>query len=345
MLGDFYKRTNYILAAGALVVLGSAVLWMARVILLLLFAAVLFSILLCSVVEWVMQHTRLRRVWALVSVIVVIVTLVGLALWARGPAVVEQFGELALSLPAASRQVWSELSRQSWAVWLTSRASSEGQISSSIAFLLGKMGSAFMGTVSLLMGSIVVLFATLYLSAEPEAYLATLLLVVPREHRVWTQQALVTITQTLRSWLIAKVVSMIAIGLFVSLGLWILKIPLALTLGTVAALMTFIPNFGAVASVVPAGLLAFAISPEKGLLTVALFTLAHFLEGNLVTPMAEREFASMPPALTLAVQLVLAIVAGGLGVALAAPLTATGLSLLRYIHTTEIRPTIPDSPG
>ena len=332
MSDDFYKRTNYVVAATALVVLGVSVFWMARVILLLFFAAVLFSILLCSVVDWVMRHTRLPRVWALVSVIATIVMLTGLALWARGPSVAEQFGELASSLPAASRQVWSELLGQSWAVWLTSRVGTAGQISSGIAYLLGKMGSAFVGTASLLVGSIVVLFATLYLSAEPETYLATFLLFVPVEHRVRTQLALRSVLQTLRAWLIAKVVSMISIGIFVSAGLWILKIPLAFTLGFVAALMTFVPNLGAVVSVIPAGLLAFAISPEKGILTIALFALAHFLEGNIITPMAEREFADLPPALTLVVQLILSILSGGLGVALAAPLTAAGLSLLRFFN-------------
>lgn len=331
MEDNFYKRTRYILAAITLVALAGAILWMARVILLLFFAAVLASILLCSVVDWVMLHTRLSRVWALFSVLASILALMSLAVWERGPAVAKQFGQLASSLPAA----WSELSGQTWAKWLTGLVGSTGQISSSLAFLLGKMGTAIVGTASLLLGSIVVLFSTLYLSAEPDAYVAVLFLLVPSEHRVRTRQALSAVAKTLRSWLIAKVVSMFAIGIIISIGLWILKVPLAGTLGSIAALMTFVPNLGAIASVVPAALLAFAISPEKGMLTVSLFALAHFLEGNIITPMAEREFVKIPPALTLGVQLILAILAGGLGMALAAPLTAVGLSLLRFFTSTS----------
>jgi predicted PurR-regulated permease PerM len=71
-----------------------------------------------------------------------------------------------------------------------------------------------------------------------------------------------------------------------------------------------------------------AISPTKGLLTVGLFLLVHFLEGNLITPLLERRIVSLPPALTMTAQLFLAVIAGPLGLALAAPLTAAALGIL-----------------
>jgi predicted PurR-regulated permease PerM len=115
---------------------------------------------------------------------------------------------------------------------------------------------------------------------------------------------------------------MIAVGLLIFTGLWILRIPLAGTLGVIAACLTFIPNVGPILSAVPAGSLAFAISPTKGLLTILVFFLVHFIEGNFVTPLAERGIVKLPPGLTLFAQLLLASVAGPLGIVLAAPLTA-----------------------
>lgn len=56
----------------------------------------------------------------------------------------------------------------------------------------------------------------------------------------------------LRAWLLAKSVSMTSIGVFITVGLFILHIPLAGTLGIIAALMTFIPNIGAILSFIPA---------------------------------------------------------------------------------------------
>src|SRR5664279_1155911 len=125
--------------------------------------------------------------------------------------------------------------------------------------------------------------------------------------------------------------SMIAVGTLVTLGLWGLGVPLAGSLGIIAALMTFIPNMGPILSVVPAALLAFAMSPGKGLLTVLLFILVHFLEGNIITPLLQRQIVRLPPALPLIAQLLLAVIAGPLGLALAAPLTAAALGIFQVI--------------
>ena len=144
-------------------------------------------------------------------------------------------------------------------------------------------------------------------------------------------------TQMLHSWLIAKGISMITVGALVSIGLWALGVPLAGTLGMIAGLLTFIPNLGAVVSVLPAALLAFAMSPTTGILTILLFCLVHLLEGNVVTPLLERQIVTLPPALTLAVQLLLAVVAGAIGVALAAPLTAAALGILHVLLPSEPR--------
>jgi predicted PurR-regulated permease PerM len=44
--------------------------------------------------------------------------------------------------------------------------------------------------------------------------------------------------------------------IFVGIGLWAIGIPMPFTLGVVEGLLDFIPNIGAILSVVPAGLLA-----------------------------------------------------------------------------------------
>src|SRR5262249_17385904 len=100
---------------------------------------------------------------------------------------------------------------------------------------------------------------------------------------------------------------------------WLASIecPDGCTLGLLAALLTFIPNVGPVLSAIPPILLAFTVSPRHAFFVVLLFGGVHAMEGLLITPIAERTLVRLPPGLTLSVQLVLAFVAGGLGVALA----------------------------
>ncbi len=50
---------------------------------------------------------------------------------------------------------------------------------------------------------------------------------------------------------------MLFIGLLTWIGLSIIGVPLALTLGLIAGLLSFVPNFGPILSAVPAILLAF----------------------------------------------------------------------------------------
>lgn len=160
---------------------------------------------------------------------------------------------------------------------------------------------------------------------------------VPQCNRPTLDACALRAIHMIRSWLFAQMLSMVAIGVLVTIGLWMIGIPLAGTLGVIAALLTFIPNLGPILSVVPAALLALAISPAKGLLTLLLFMVVHFLEGNIITPLLQRKIVRLPPALTLIAQLLLAVIAGPLGLALAAPLTAATIGIIQVL--------IPPEPG
>lgn len=54
---------------------------------------------------------------------------------------------------------------------------------------------------------------------------------------------------------------MLFVALATSIGLWLLEVPLPLTLGVLARVLGFVPNFGPLVSVVPAALLAFSAGP------------------------------------------------------------------------------------
>jgi predicted PurR-regulated permease PerM len=100
--------------------------------------------------------------------------------------------------------------------------------------------------------------------------------------------------------------------------------------------LAFIPNIGPIISAVPAILIALATSPERAVGVALLFWGVHALEGLFVTPVAERRAVKLPPALTIGVQVLLGLAGGVLGVALAAPLTAAGLVLVRMLYVEDV---------
>jgi len=324
-----------LLAVGLVVAL--IVAWLGRFILLLLFAATVLAILLTAVVDWVMAKLRIGRRLAFALIALTAVIFVALALWISGPNIAEQFASLQADLPKAIQQLVERATGYGWGRWLLSHWTDYSQLSGNLSYALTR-GGIVLSAASLLAGLFIVAFLGVYLAAEPEVYFAGVRRATPRRYRPTLDACAFSAVHILRSWLFAQMLSMIAVGTLVTLGLWGLGVPLAGSLGIIAALMTFIPNMGPILSVVPAALLAFAISPGKGLLTVLLFLLVHFLEGNIITPLIQRQIVRLPPALTLTVQLLLAAVAGPLGVALAAPLTAATLGVFRVLLPADPTP-------
>ena len=319
---EFKNRARFVILFATGVVLLLTVVWLARIILLLLFAATLCALMLATATDWTHAKFKVPRSLALALVAVAGGGLIALGIWLRGPEIAEQFARLQVDLPLAARKLLLQLHATEWGRWLLARFSDHAQQPGGLGFAMSRIGGIVLSSATAITGLVIVSMASLYFAAEPDSYLRGLERLVP--HSCWArfELCLKRATQQLRSWLLAKLVSMIAVGLLVSIGLWILAVPLWGTLGIITACLTFIPNAGPILSAIPAGLLAFAISPTKGLLTILLYFGVHFIEGNFVTPLAERQIVNLPPGLTLAVQLFLASVTGALGIALAAPLTA-----------------------
>src|SRR5690348_12621659 len=311
------------------------VAWTGRYVLLLLLGGVVGALLLSVPTSWLETKLRIRRVLALALVLVAVVAVLAGVVVLRGPALAQQLSTLQEVLPESARQILARLNADSWGQWviahLVSSAGSPDAVSAAVSGIRGVLSV----TTLTVAGSIIVLFSSIFLAAEPDFYLRGLRLLTPAEHRATLDRCLAQAKANLQAWLVAKLLSMVLIGVMVALGLWALRVPLPGTLGIIAGLLTFIPNVGPIVSVVPAALLAFAISPTRGVLTLALFGLVHFLEGNVITPLAERSIVRLPPALTLAVQLLLATITGALGLAMAAPLTAVGLGILQGLMAAE----------
>ena len=325
---EFKNRTQFVVLFVTGVFLVLSVIWIARTILMLFFAAILCALLLTTAADWAHAKTKIPRSVALILVITSGAGLASLGIWLRGSAIAEQLLKLQIDLPLAAHKLVTQLQATDWGRWLLLRLNDNVQQMSGFAFAMSRIGGAVLTTATAVGALVIISVASIYFASEPETYLKGLRLVTPIRYQKIVGQCLFSAATQLRWWLLAKFVSMVAVGLLIFIGLWLLDIPLAGTLSVIAACLTFIPNIGPILSAVPAALLAFAISPTKGLLTIALFCLVHFVEGNFVTPLAEREIVKLPPGLTLAVQLFLASITGALGIALAAPLTAAASGIV-----------------
>lgn len=341
------------LARRAAIVAGTAmaiiallgVLWYARAMVLLLFGGVLLAIFLRTAADGVRRVTRLGPSWSLVVVSAGLVALLAAGAWFRGAEIAEQLDQLQHRLPEAASALVARLERSEWGRLLMVPGSSGlTQLVPSGAELFAKATGILSSTLAAAAGVVVILFAGFYLAAEPAQYIDGVVQLFPLDRRGRARDVLMEIGTTLRWWLISKVIAMAAVGVVITAGLWALGVPLAFTLGPLAALLTFIPNIGPILSAVPPILLALASDPRQALWVALLFWGVHAVEGFFLTPLVEERAVKLPPVLTLTAQVLLAVLVGGIGVALAAPLTAAGMVLVRRVYVEDVlgdRPLIP----
>ena len=334
---DFTKRAAFVIAVSAAAIVAMVTIWEARVILLVLFAGCLGALVLATLTSLLQSYLRIPRTFAFAVLLAGLGLALALGAWLRGPELAQQFGQLQVDVPEAAKRLYSSLGNTGWGRWLLDNTPDDRQLSSWLSYAASGIRGALSMVVSTLACLLLVVMASIYLAAEPEFYLSGLQRILPSSIRTTVEACLAGAIRTLRFWLLSRLISMTAIGLIIAGGLALLRVPLAGTLGIIAALLTFVPNIGPLASALPAALMAFAISPTKGFFCVGLFCLAHFIEGNFVTPLSDRQIVKLPPFLTLSLQLLLIPAAGALGVALAAPLLAATLGIVRVLF-----PAIPE---
>jgi predicted PurR-regulated permease PerM len=324
---EFRTRAQYFVFLLVAVVSMFALIWLARAIVLLLFAGVLCAIALRTATAWMYKRFRIPHGVGLIVIGVSLAGVIALGCFLRGPQLADQISQLRVDLPVATRALITQLRSREWARWLIDTLHDSTQSGGGVTLALSHVGGIVLSSVATLAALLIVCMAGLYFAIEPEVYTGGLRSLLSCRYAARADVCMRNVKQQLQWWLLAKFVSMSAVGVMVAVGLWALGTPFWGTLGLITACLTFIPNLGPVLSAIPAALLAFAASPTKGLLTIGLYVAVHFVEGNFITPLAERRIAMLPPGLTLAVQLFLGMVAGWLGIALAAPLAVACVSV------------------
>jgi len=121
-----------------------------------------------------------------------------------------------------------------------------------------------------------------------------------------------------------------------AIGLWIIGIPLAFTLGLLAGILNFVPNFGPWFAAIPAVLIAFMKSPQHALYVAVLYIVLQSVDGYILTPLVDRRSVELPPVLTITAQVLLGLAFGFVGILLASPLTAVAMILVKMLYVEDL---------
>lgn len=340
--GDRYSaraigiRTMVQASVLALVVLFCIISWLAFEFLLLIFAAILFGVLFNGIAQWVTDKTGMPYGVSLLLFFVLLIAALGAAGLLLAPRISTQFESLADNLPRALEQ-WRARAEDS--TWMNFVLEQRDRLEQAVEQSTGVF-SVVTGVLSSITGafsSFAIAFVLgICLSISPKAYVGGFLKLIPLGYRSRAKQVLHETGSTLQSWLIAKLLEMLLIGVLTTVGLWFIGIELALVLGLIAGLLSFIPNIGPILAIIPAILLASLEGTDTVLWVVALYMGVQAIESWGLTPWLQQRIVEMPPALTISIQILFGLLAGTIGLILATPLAAAGMVLVNMLYVQDI---------
>jgi predicted PurR-regulated permease PerM len=193
-----------------------------------------------------------------------------------------------------------------------------------------------LGTVSAVGNFFIVLFLGLAFAAQPAVYYDGLLFLTPAKYRAPATVIVDRIGETLERWLIAQIITMFVVFAVTWIGLAIIGIQSSFILGIQAGLLAFIPTVGAIIAGLIVVLASLASGWVAAVSALILFLGVHALESYVLTPLLQRQALDIPPATLFAVQILLGVVFGIWGLALALPLMAIVKVMIDYFKSTDM---------
>lgn len=323
-----WPRTEAVL----LLALLGVVVWVIGDVLLLVFAGALLAVGLDGIASLLVKHSPLRRGWALAATGVVLLGLLAVIGWTVVPQFVGEIDELWKRMAGLGAQLGGFLEDHEWASRLLSNGEEQARLIDAAGAAMQHAATAGLAVLGMF-GSVVVLVAiAVFAAADPALYRRGFLALLPAARRAEIEHALLESARGLRWWFLGQLISMLLLGVSVSVGLRLIGIDLWLSLGVLTAILTFIPFLGPIIAGLPIVAIGFAEGMQTGLIVLVFYLVVQNIEGNFLVPMIQHRVVNLAPALLISVQVLMGTLFGALGLILAAPITVVAMILVKKLY-------------
>ncbi len=192
----------------------------------------------------------------------------------------------------------------------------------------GWLGTLF-GSADSVLGLSVLPLLSFYLLAEPHWAARGVLRFVPEGHRDTANRAIAAADNALSSYVRGQAVVCLTVGGFTAIALAMLGIPLSFLLGVIACLAEVLPFIGAAISITAIGLVGFGSSTMDGVFGILAYVGVNTASSYLVTPRVMNRYLELHPFVVI-----LSVLAGGRllgppGVVVALPIAAVVHALIK----------------
>ncbi|MEZ4570976.1 MAG: AI-2E family transporter [Thermomicrobiales bacterium] len=187
---------------------------------------------------------------------------------------------------------------------------------------------------------LVLLFVTLvisyYLAVRPDLVPRAIIRFLPEAHHSRVETIDESARNRIGGWARGQALVALSFGTAMGLGLWIIGVPFAISLGVIAAVLEVIPYIGGVVTILLAVPLALTVGPGHAIAAFVLYIVLAQIEAHIVMPYFLGRGVELPPVVVLIALLAGAEVAGIIGILLAVPVSVVIWAIVEEIWPPRI---------
>ena len=326
------RRVLLVVVIVGLLALGLVIFGLAWTAMLTIFGGVLIGVLLDGVAQRIAGWTRMPRWVALVLVLLLLIGgMIGAGFWV-GPALAEHFSGLREQLTIVWQDLRAWIAGQEWGPRVLEDLSQVDVTS----VLTPRFGGLLSTTVGVIASLLLMAVFGLYFAVDPPQYLGAIVQLFPPARRPTLLELCASIGRALRSWFVGRFLSMVFVGVGTAVGLWIAGVPLAIALGTLAGLLSFVPNLGPIMAAIPGILVGLSVDLTTAAWALLVYIIIQVIEGYAITPIIEQRVVSMPPAYLLAFQMLMGLSGGVIGLFMATPVLVTIVVIVQAVYLRDV---------
>ena len=329
----FIRRTVIGLGIAVLFAIGFLLVAFAADAVILSFAAVWFAACLFHGAELLARWTGLSSRWAMGIVLTLVVSAAVGFVALLGVQFAMQMNELVRNLGDAVEGLQEQLKEFPQLQQMVRRP---GTANRAVQAVSGQAGSSIATLLTTPFGFLVnvlfIFFTGAYLATSPSMYLNGFVALFPVNQRTRLKRICREVGESLWHWTLARLASMVIVGTCAGLGLALLGIPMAITLGVTTAVFVFVPNIGPILATIPPLLLSFSLGGWMPLYVLMLYAGIEMIESWIITPIIHEKEDALPAALILVAQLLFGILFGLIGVTFAMPIALAAMIFVQRLY-------------
>ncbi len=297
----------------------------------ILFGALLFSIAMRPPADYL----RRRHIPAGLAVIAIYLVLFGVAALAGGllvPLVREEVALLQTDVPGLTARAFAGLYRAGLSQWLPSSDSVASNLMPRLNSLIVGALSAATDMTRLALDVLVVLVLAYFLTTEAEVGQSLLARWRPSARRVEFGKIVTGIHNRLGRWMWAQLALAAFLATVLPLGLKMLGVPFALSIGLLGGILELVPFLGVAVAAALAIVSALTVTPWLALWVILFYIAVFAVESHVLAPVVYGRVVGLHSVVVLLALFIGAKTQGLIGALFAVPVAIVLLTVVQELH-------------